>query len=312
MYYVVSDTIAWLETMPISKIIIKLCGGLGNQMFQYAMGRALSLRSKQSLKFDTSWFSNMEGYTPRKFQLDVFPVHYNPAAQKEIDSLIYAKENYLHYIFRTVFHKQRSFAKAYIKEPCFTYCKDIKNISFPVYLDGYWQSEKYFSDYRQQILQDFTFPPLPAESCHLASKILATPDAVSLHVRRGDYVSNSKKEGIHNICSQKYYNESLLYIKKHTNKPHIFVFSDEPEWCKSNLETFNFPTTVVDLHNEKTCYHDMHLMTLCKHHIIANSSFSWWGAWLSQKGIICAPKQWFVQKKLREQNPCPENWILFD
>lgn len=292
--------------MNISKyIIVKILGGLGNQMFQYAMGRAFSLRHNCNLKLDITWYSDIKGCTPRKFLLDIFPIKYTQIINKKILSAYY--ENKL-------INKTLSFfinPRHYIKETQNKYWEKIEEIPLPSILEGYWQNEKYFLSQRESIIKDFTFPTLHPTSLVIAQKIKRIESSVSIHIRRGDYISDVDTNKFHGTCSSKYYNTAINYIKNHSNNPHLFVFSDDPEWCKKNFNSYGLPSTVVDAHVASEDFHDMHLMSLCKHHIIANSSFSWWGAWLSgEKGIICAPKQWFAALAKKDNNPCPTRWYL--
>ncbi len=289
---------------------IKISGGLGNQMFQYSVGRALSLRYHVPLELDISWFSSpMVGCTKRNFLLTAFP-------------RIYSAEDISFYndCHNTRWKKfLRGIASLFspsvpvFKQPYFAYCPQIEHITPPAYLIGYWQSEKFFSSYAEDIRQDFTFPNLPnGPTIFLAQKIKATPDSVALHIRRGDYVNNLQIQSTHGNLSFKYYKKALTYIKENYGKTNIFIFSDDPNWVKENFYCYGHDKTIVDLNFPQYPYHEMHLMTLCKHHIIANSTFSWWGAWLAkQAGITIAPRKWFAQKAFDEYKDiyC-KNWII--
>ena len=133
---------------------------------------------------------------------------------------------------------------------------------------------------------------------------------MSLHVRRTDYVQNALTNKIHGVCDQDYYASCVRYIGDQVSNPHFFIFSDEPQWAKDNL-MFDFPMTVVDCNDASRNYEDLRLMSTCKHNIIANSSFSWWGAWLNSNPnkIICAPKQWFTDSTRNTKDLIPSNWI---
>lgn len=196
-----------------------------------------------------------------------------------------------------------------VVEPHFHYWPGIREVSHNAYLAGYWQSEKYFSDASETIRADFTFrQPLSEQNAEMAERI-GQGMSVSLHVRRGDYASNPKTNTAHGLCSLEYYRAAVLHMAEHIERPEFFVFSDDIAWVKANLE-IDFPCWYVD-HNQGTeSYNDMRLMSLCRHHIIANSSFSWWGAWLNRDPdkIVVAPRRWFANGK-RSEDLLPASWV---
>lgn len=184
-----------------------------------------------------------------------------------------------------------------VVEPYFHYWPGIREVSHNAYLAGYWQSEKYLSDVSETIRADFTFRhPLSEQNAELAGRIGQTM-AVSLHVRRGDYVSDTKTNAAHGLCSLEYYRAAVLHIAKHVERPKFFVFSDDIAWVKTNLK-IDYPCRYVDHNLGAESYNDMRLMSLCRHHIIANSSFSWWGAWLNPRAdkLVIAPRKWFANE----------------
>jgi hypothetical protein len=175
---------------------------------------------------------------------------------------------------------------------------------------GYWQSEKYFSEFSQQIRRDFSFcKPLSSDNEEFANEINHI-NAVSLHVRRGDFVNNPTTLATHGLCSLDYYRAAVQYISYRVNQPHFFIFSDDIAWTKENLEIV-FPCHYVDHNQGAESHNDMRLMSLCQHHIIANSSFSWWGAWLnpSKEKIVIAPKRWFA-KQIDTRDLLPPSWVV--
>ncbi len=180
-------------------------------------------------------------------------------------------------------------------EPHFHYWPGICNVPLPNYLMGYWQSERYFADVAQTIRTDFTFrQPMIGRNHELVEEIGAV-NAVSLHVRRGDYANNLRTKATHGVCPLDYYEAAIRYIAERVEAPHYFVFSDDMEWVRANLR-IQLPCSYVDHNQGAESYNDMRLMSLCKHHIIANSSFSWWGAWLNpcDDKVVVAPKNWFA------------------
>jgi hypothetical protein len=180
----------------------------------------------------------------------------------------------------------------------------------PVYLDGYWQSERYFSDIAGVLRQEFTAEaPLDRENEALAAGIAAV-NAVSLHVRRGDYVDDPTTNRFHGICAPDYYQRAVDFVASRVEAPRLFVFSDDLQWTRANLR-FSVPMTFVDANPPDCGYRDMRLMTRCRHHIVANSSFSWWGAWLnpSREKIVVAPCRWFGASRNDTSDLIPPNWV---
>jgi hypothetical protein len=200
--------------------------------------------------------------------------------------------------------------RGFVVDPHFHYWPGIKSAPPDCYLRGYWQSEKYFHEAAVVIRTDFTFKnPLIKENAELAEQICRV-NAVSLHVRRGDYVKNPKTAATHGVCSPDYYQAAIRHIATQVVQPFFFIFSDDIRWVKSHLE-MNFPCRYVDHNQGAQSYNDMHLMSLCRHHIIANSSFSWWGAWLGghKNKIVVAPQRWFVNNN-NVRDLFPNGWVL--
>lgn len=275
-------------------IITKIIGGLGNQMFQYAAGRALSIKNNTELALDVSGFKNYKLHQGFEFPR-LFNQHYGIATQVDVFKMLSWQAPSL--VRRVLARKQfASFRhKCFIAEPHYQYWAGIAGAPQDCYLSGYWQSEKYFSDVAAQIREDFTFLlPLEGKNADFAQRI-AEGRAISLHIRRGDYVSNQQTTATHGLCSIDYYQDAIRYIAERVQNPQFFVFSDDIAWVRDNLK-IDFPHHYVGHNSGTQSYNDMRLMSLCKHHIIANSSFSWWGAWLnaSREKIVIAPKKWFV------------------
>lgn len=287
-----------------------IIGGLGNQMFQYAVGRALALRHNVQLELDISWFSSpMVGCTKRNFLLTAFPKIYSA---KDI-SFYDDTSNVLWKKFLRNIASHFMYNLPVFVQPNFAYWPQIQNITPPASLVGYWQSEKFFSSHAEQIRQDFAFSSLPAgPATYLAQKIKDTPNSVSLHIRRGDYIHNPEIQSVHGNISFEYYEQALSYIKNRYGVTNIFIFSDDPSWVKKNFNCCGHKKNIVNLSLPEYPYHEMHLMALCKHHIIANSTFSWWGAWLGkQNGLTIAPSKWFSQKDMEEyQDIYCTNWVI--
>jgi hypothetical protein len=294
----------------VSVIITHLIGGLGNQMFQYAAGRALSIRHKAQLLLDIGDFSEYRLH--QGFELaSVFSCPVTLAEPQDVRSVLGWQSSRL---VRKIFARPalRSIRNRHFTlEPHFHYWSGIRDVLPPCYLMGYWQSERYFADVAPTIRKDFTFrEPLSGRNLELAAEITSV-NAVSLHVRRGDYVSDPKTTATHRVCSLEYYHSAIKYIADHVERPHFFVFSDDMDWVKSNLKS-QFPLSYVDHNQGADSYNDMRLMSLCHHHIISNSSFSWWGAWLDDRPdkIVIAPKRWFANYEADTRDLYCPGWVL--
>lgn len=290
-------------------IVSNIIGGLGNQMFQYAAGRSLASNFQQTFKLDISGFKHYslhQGYELGR----VFGCNIEYASSSCVHGLL-GWQSYPLVRNALKFDSMSSLrAKTLIFEPYFNYWDGINTPRADSYLIGYWQSEKYFKNTSALIKSDFSFASeLTGLNKDIANHMRII-NSVSMHVRRGDYVSNSKAHDNHGVCSLKYYQYAIDYIAKYIKEPFFYIFSDDISWVKSNIK-INYPCIYVDHNTGVDSYKDMHLMTLCKHHIVANSTFSWWGAWLgvNKEKIVIAPKNWFANQ-LNTNDLIPESWIL--
>lgn len=287
----------------MSRILIRLVGGLGNQMFQYAAARALALRSGGSVGLDLSWFGTD---SERQYALEPF------AIEADIQNRPFNRKRDSNLWVRVKGHFGLAHAQVGIpgfREASFRYDPRFEGVNPPVLLDGYFQSERYFAAYRSQISAEFNVRPPPSlAASHLLEKI-ADADAICLHVRRGDYISNPKANEYHGTCSLEYYREGLQYVSKGLGKPHCFVFSDDPYWVKENVKS-DLPITVVDIHRSEQAHEDLRLMAACQHYVIANSSLSWWGAWLGSSidKKVVAPLRWFKNSTNDTRDLVPSDW----
>ena len=275
-------------------IIIKIKGGLGNQLFQYAVGRALALHHRLPLKLDLTIFKT---YKLHRYLLDQFAIQADIATEDEIIKLK-GRNNVLFSALRKAGLVKR---KSYLKEKRSSYFDASVFKNDDVYLDGYWQNELYFSDIREELLRDLTSISSMSELGVVYIEGIKKSNSVSLHVRRGNYL-NLKN---FNVLEINYYMKAVEYIRKNVEKPTFYIFSDDLEWCKNSL---GFLDNCIFVDSTKTEIDDLKLMSFCKHNIIANSSFSWWGAWLNQncKKTVIAPKGWLLN------DPGSSNVILSD
>lgn len=283
-------------------IITALKGGLGNQMFQYALGRTLSLKNDDVLKLDTTGLSraNEIGDIYRPFALNAFNIEASIATPEESVRLKYPKGS--------LSKVWRKFEFKVLRKQHVGFEPDMLKKRGDLYLDGYWQSPKYFESIRSTLLQDFTLrTPMSNSAESMANRMKATT-SVSVHIRRGDYVANPKVAAAYGPCTETYYKNAVAEVIKHVASPTWFIFSDDIDWVKDNL---NFPGTVIYVSGEAANdQEELLLMASCTHNVIANSSFSWWGAWLNQnpEKIVVTPSPWFYTRPQDHADLLPSSW----
>lgn len=293
-------------------IVSELISGLGNQMFQYAAGRALSLDKNTELKIDRTWFDlEIEKQTHRSYGLDPFLLKPSFVSKKDRSFFL---NPYTGSILNRMALKwnamQPYFKQRVYKEPHFHFDPNFFKASSTCYLIGYWQSEYYLGSFEKQIRADFEFREKPMGKNAEWAQLINGANAISLHVRRGDMVANPEVVKTHGSCGIDYYRAAAAKIADGVDNPEFFVFSDEPNWCKENLN-LEHPTHYIDNNTGDAAYCDMQLMSLCRHHVIANSSFSWWGAWLNPRGDkkVIAPKRWFADDSKDTSDLIPAGWL---
>lgn len=269
---------------------ILVSGGLGNQMFIYALYYALR-REKCQVQLDTSLYNYVKmhnGYELSDlFETDTPYMKY---------SILYI--SWLRFVLKT---------GLFLKKDKFKY--DPKIISSnAAYLWGYWQSDKYFDKYKSELLEVFKFKNLSTKNLEIANK-LKDESSVSLHIRRGDYMNLSMYQG---ICSEDYYIRAIEHFKENIPSPHFYIFSNDISWSTEFAQRLNIDFTIIDHNTGVNSYQDMYLMSQCKHNIVANSSFSWWGAYLNSNPnkIVIAPKGWDnTDSDEYNRIRVPQSWI---
>lgn len=280
-------------------VVVRLDGGLGNQMFQYAAGLDLAKRLGTTLYLDPRQY---ETYTLHGFALSDWNISATIAPSQILNQVrplrIRLGQKMPFLLGRSRFFKESSLAF----DPAW------HGIQHGKWLLGYFQSEQYFSAARARLLQEFTLrKPLGthAEQC---SNAIQNSNAVAVHVRRGDYISNPVTLQIHGVCSPAYYQQAIQSITQRVEQARFFVFSNDPQWAQANI-AWPVGTCFVNS-GESSPAVDLALMAMCQHHIIANSSYSWWGAWLSlfDQGIKIAPQPWFDDPTYPEQTLVPAHW----
>jgi hypothetical protein len=294
-------------------ILVNLSGGLGNQMFQYAFGRSLSQYHQTELILDLSNYStaispsiNEYGLAVRKYELGCFLIKptFSEIAHK---NFFFPKNSIRSKILYKVERMLKR--KTLVFESQNGYHEKIWNqIQRNTYVQGFWQSPLYFKGIEQLLKNDFKFNLNISRDKQLESHIQQC-NSIAIHVRRGDYESSKIVQNIHGLCSLAYYKNATNFIMNKTLSPKFYIFSDDIEWCKSN---FNWlPNAHYITNKDSPAYYDMYLMSICKSIIIANSTFSWWGAWLNinPNKIVIAPSLWFKNTTADELKIYPMDWI---
>lgn len=291
-------------------VIVKLIGGLGNQLFQYAAGRRLAFVRRAELKLDVTGLDDPGYRTVRHYELAPFECLQALASRKEVAKYLGTSSGILSRLAHRLGRKDVQLPKSYIKEAHYHFDQRILELTDDVYLDGYWQSERYFADITETIRKEVTVKGPPGgQNAELVREIVGC-QAVSLHVRRGDYITDPITSQVHGICGLDYYAQAVVHIAGKVSQPVFFAFSDDPAWVREHL-SLPYPLHILDHNDAARCYEDLRLMSLCRHHIIANSSFSWWGAWLNPRPdkIVVAPKRWFSNYDADTRDLFPEGWV---
>lgn len=273
-------------------------GGLGNQLFQYALGRRLALKNKTELFLDISQLGSYG--KPRQYSLSHLAIAESIATNKQLAKL--------KIISLFDFFKPRG-KKSIIREHGYPFDPSVINAPRNAYLDGHWQTEKYFKDIEDTIRQDLTIKDPPDKKYLTMLDKISRTNSVSLHIRRADYLVG-KNTSVFTICQPEYYKQALAFITQKIGISELFVFSDDIEWASKNI-SFPRPITFVS-DGDFADYQELILMSSCKHNIIANSTFSWWGAWLNNnhQKIVVTPKKWFfIATTIDERDIIPSTWI---
>lgn len=289
--------------MRSSRVIVRLEGGLGNQLFQYAAARSLALATGRDLLLDTSAY---RADRLRSYQLDRFAIAARPLRRSDIPFFRLRRSRLGAILPRRA--RMEIVREAFPARVPIWPEAPVEGAGTP-YLIGYWQSERYFAAIADTIRREVRVNAAPEGRNARVLDEIAAGDAVAIHVRRGDYVSNPAATAYHGLCGLEYYEAAIRRLAGSVPRPHCFVFSDDLDWVRTNLDT-GHPTTFVG-HNTDTPWEDLRLMAACRHFIVANSSFSWWGAWLGEwpgKQVI-APARWFRADHGGEGEIVPAEWL---
>lgn len=285
-------------------VIASINSGLGNQLFQYAMARRLAYVNDLPLKLDLTWY---ERSSAREYLLHHFKINAEIATQDEIASFrrLYGRP-WAEYLSQLMYKYLPHNKGPLIKEQSLEFDPGLLEVKGRAMLVGYWQCERYFIDIQDIIRRELTFKHEPDEINKNIAAGIASVESVSVHIRRGDYLADPR----FHICSLDYYHAALKEVAKTVRHPHFFIFSDDQLWSQANLK-LEYPATFITHNGESRSHEDLRLMSSCKHFITANSTFSWWGAWLGAhpEKIVITPKKWVNDPKIDSKNRIPQSWI---
>jgi glycosyl transferase family 11 len=281
-------------------VITRLIGGLGNQLFQYALGRRLAHKHGVPLKLDITGFDT---YKLHAYSLSHFNLNASVATPEDLRPF---SRSLTGRISRRLQSYRPVRWRRWIVEPHVHFAPEILQAGSYVYLEGHWQSEKYFSDVGALLRDEIRVMTSPRGLDAELARDIQRSCAVAMHVRRGDYMTNST----HGLCSIEYYAEGMRRIRRIEPQAHFFVFSDDPQWAAEALSA-DAAVTVVGHNGANRNYEDFRLMSMCRHFVIANSTFSWWAAWVATHPakIVIAPRRWFATGLVDGSDVVPESWV---
>ncbi len=298
-------------------IVVQLTGGMGNQLFQFAFARHLALLNQSELFLDTTQVTSRSDPAHRRtFKLHHFAIE-APVVDWDPPFGSSFRTPTAHYSRRAVPFLSRLLGRnrhlAELSEAHFHFDPTALSRRGDFYVTSYWQSPRYFDDIAAQIRSDLQLRhPLNPDHALIKKQIEAAPESVAFIVRRGDFANHPHHSKFHGCCSHEYYRLALEIMHSRLANPHLFVFSDDIPWVRDNFE-FDCPATFMDQAYDHLDYDyvDLHLISCCRHHIIANSTFGWWGAWLgsSLNSIVIAPKKWFLDTSINTEDVVPSQWI---
>jgi hypothetical protein len=287
-------------------IITRLKGGLGNQMFQYAAGLTLATRHETPLLVDLSFLETDAAgrYTQRNYELNVFKADIQFASAKDLSRFNEQRSSALLPKFKKMLGLP---APSVFREKNSRYDSELGYCADDTLLIGFWQSEKYFEPMAANLRAVFNFKEEFKVEASSIERGLSAATSISVHIRRGDYVQNKSAGDFHGICSPAYYQTAMNQMCSKFQDVHFYIFSDDLAWCRENINS-KAALTFVQLSNAAS---EMYLMSRCSHHIIANSSFSWWAAWLnaSPSKVVIAPQPWFQDAGAQTQDIYCKDWI---
>ncbi len=290
-------------------IVSNLIGGLGNQLFQYAFGFAQAARHGVELRVATDLFTGYrlhQGYELTR----VFAVQPRQASASDLQTLLGA---WRHPVLRRALSRWapglwRAGMAAF--EPAPGWWPDTGRLGAQAYVHGYWQSERYFAEQACALRRSLQFRHAPSPDNERWLDRIGKGTSVSVHIRGGDYLSNAQNRRIYAACGPAYYRAALDHLRAACDGARFFVFSDDVAWARHCLADRLDAVEIVDHNRGGESWNDLRLMSHCQHHVIANSSFSWWAAWLGERPgkTIIAPRQWYLAPG-KDTDLVPERWL---
>lgn len=281
-------------------------GGLGNQMFQYATARALALRRGSGVVLDRTSFRRNFAVN-RPYELDRLRTVISPSGPLSSVRFMLAR--------RSLSPLQSISGWKLVRERSLNYDPRIEDLPKRSYLVGYWQCWRYFDDFASTIYDELQpAKPLSPISQSLAEEMSATT-SLCIHVRRGDYVTTTAAREHHGVLDIGHYQRAIELIQERIQGLRAFIFSDDLQWCRTAFAPLGLDLTFVDCNRGEDAWQDLFLMAACRHAIIANSSFSWWGAWMGDRRtaarnrMVIAPRRWLAGGDVRFEDHCPPSWI---
>lgn len=288
-------------------IIVKISGGLGNQLFQYGFGKYLAQRLNTKVFYDFQTIKNYHHFTQREIGLTSYKCQLEIASKDEINKMKFFTHGILERIERKIVKKYPILFSKYFVEQASHIITDSKYLRDNCYYDGYWQSYKYLAPIINILHNEIRLKPAYVEQKIDLINEIENSQSVSIHIRRGDYITIKQNFDRFGVCSKNYYEEAIKHLEENLTNPVFYIFSDDLDWAKEN-----FVGSQYIFISDNNPAEDLYLMSNCKHNIIANSTFSWWSAWLNQnpEKIVIAPKQWY-KGKLNEtiKDLIPSEWI---
>lgn len=293
-------------------VTIRLKGGLGNQLFQYAAAKNIAVNNGLELLVDVHSGFVDDDYK-RSFALSVFNI------KAQIVECEKMKQTIVHKLVK--FWEFKSEHRSFIAfgnnviEKTYNFSDEIEKyvVSKSIILEGYFHSEKYFKNIRNIILEEFKFTVPPDTHNLKILEEISVRASVSLHVRKYDNSKTIDSSAINGICSLDYYQKAIMFMQEKLQNPCFYLFSDDMDWVKENLKISGGQVVFMDFNGTDNDREDFRLMSACKHNIIANSSFSWWAAWLNSNPykIVIAPNKWLSTSRYDYKDVVPDNWIKF-
>jgi len=284
-------------------VIVKIWGGLGNQLFQYSFGKYLAAKLCTAVKYDIQTTNSLNSFTQRELAIAAFNVQLDVATAAEINENKYFRNIHFARLERKLAQAFPALLRTHIVESNEPKPFGALHFKDNCYYEGYWQSYKYLAPVEDSLRQQITMKQPLSEAVSTTLREIAAAPSVSIHVRRGDYLHNKYFA----TCPMDYYKKAMAYFTETGTK--FYIFSDDIAWCRENFIGSQY---VFITGNEN--FEDMYLMSYCSHNIISNSTFSWWAAWLNNNAekITITPRDWHKRHNEKYNDLLPLHWIKIE